>query len=72
MPFFYNENGKQNPNLATLLPRRLSRSVARNGFVDHCFIKKFNLFYNNSFFKKHLDTMANVMDCDYGKANFWK
>ena len=21
---------------------------------------------------KHLDTMANVMDCGYGKTNFWE
>ena len=34
---------------ATLLPRHLSRSVARNGFVDHFFIYKQMafLFHNN-------------------------
>ena len=31
----------------------------------------FLLYFNNCFnFRKHLDTMANVTDCGYGKTNF--
>ena len=53
------KNGPQIHNLATLLPRHPSRSF---------------FFHNNYclFSSKHLDTMANVMDCGYGKTNVWK
>ena len=72
MPFVYLTNGKQIRNLAILLPRHSSCSVDRNECVDH-FFKKQGIFGSQQLlflFSKHLDTMANVTDCRYGKTNF--
>ena len=65
-----------NPFLATLWLGRPGSRVARLGickFVDN---KQMGfLFYSGMttiivLFLKHLDTVANVTDCDYGKINF--
>ena len=49
MSIVYKKNVKQIPNLATLLPRHPSRSVARNGFVDYFFYKQMAFLFHKNY-----------------------
>ena len=40
------------------------------GVVDNSF-KQMSVLYWQQLFFSFLDTMANVIDCDYGKSNSW-
>lgn len=43
-----------------------------NGLVvDNSFLKQMSVLYWQQLFFSFLDTMANVIDCDYGKSNSW-